>query len=111
MIRYFISYSHIADKRVVLFGNVDTWVDGPIRSGEDIKALGTQIEDDNDLKNVVILSWQRFEDEPVTNADALRLVREYRSADDMTNSERWDNLENAFHCLSARDERSAGDKS
>lgn len=56
MIRYFVSYSHSRG-----FGNCQVSLKRPIRSHEDIAAVADLIRRNNGLDGVVVISFQRFD--------------------------------------------------
>lgn len=57
MIKYFISYSHSRG-----FGASEFYKDCPISGYEDLRVIAEIIERENNVHNVVIVNFRRFED-------------------------------------------------
>lgn len=56
--KYFISYSHSRG-----FGASEFYRDCPISDYGDLKAIAKIIEQENDVRSVVVINFRRFENE------------------------------------------------
>lgn len=62
MYRYHVSFSHIARSGVPSFGSAEITRDAPVSSKADIDLFKEQIEGGAGVRDVVVLTFQRFED-------------------------------------------------
>jgi hypothetical protein len=63
-IRYFVSFTgETKNEQYSARGNIELTLDGPVTGMEQIREMTRHIEHAEQLRNVVIMHWQRFEED------------------------------------------------
>lgn len=72
-IRYFFSYTANArDGSGFVHGNATFTLDRPVYSIEDVRHVQGQIAEAFNIKDVVVSSWQRYEQAPCADVSTLK---------------------------------------